>query len=90
MKYRKFGRTGLEISEIVFGGGKVGGILIDADDDTRRKAIRRALDAGINWIDTAAQYGEGRSETALGWLLGEIDDQPYLSTKFRIDPARFT
>lgn len=88
MKYRKFGRTGLEVSEVVFGGGKVGGILIDADDDTRRKAIRRALDAGINWIDTAAQYGDGRSETALGWLLGEIDDEPYLSTKFRIDPRR--
>jgi len=88
MKNRKFGRTGLEVSEVVFGGGKVGGILIDADDDTRRKAIRRALDAGINWIDTAAQYGEGRSETALGWLLNEIDDEPYLSTKFRIDPGR--
>ena len=66
----------------------VGGILIDADDDTRRKAIRRALDAGINWIDTAALYGEGRSERALGWLLREIDDKPYLSTKFRIDTAR--
>ena len=76
MKYRKFGRTGLEVSEVVFGGGKVGGILIDADDGTRRKAIRRALDAGINWIDTAALYGEGRSERALGWLLGEIDDEP--------------
>ncbi len=88
MEYRKFGRTGLEASQIVFGGGKVGGILIDADDDTRRKAIRRALDAGINWIDTAALYGEGRSEKALGWLLGEIDDAPYLSTKFRIDTSR--
>jgi aryl-alcohol dehydrogenase-like predicted oxidoreductase len=65
MKYRKFGRTGLEVSEVVFGGGKVGGILIDADDDTRRKAIRRALDAGINWIDTAALYGEGRDRKSV-------------------------
>ena len=88
MKYCKFGRTGLEVSQVVFGGGKVGGILFDADDDTRRRAIRRALDAGINWIDTAALYGEGRSERALGWLLGEIADEPYLSTKFRIDTSR--
>ena len=62
MKYRDFGTTGLKISEIVFGGGAVGGILIDADDDTRRKAVRMALDGGINWIDSAASYGNGRSE----------------------------
>ena len=45
MKYRRFGRTELEISEIAFGGGRSGGILIDADDVTRRKAVRAALDA---------------------------------------------
>jgi L-glyceraldehyde 3-phosphate reductase len=88
MKRRRLGRTGLEISELVFGGGWVGGILIDADDEVRRQAIRMALDGGINWIDTAASYGDGKSEAALGWLLKEIDDQPYLSTKFRIAPER--
>jgi aryl-alcohol dehydrogenase-like predicted oxidoreductase len=50
VKHRRFGCTGIDISELVFGGGFVGGILIDADDDTRREAIRRALDAGVNWI----------------------------------------
>ena len=59
MKYRKLGKTGLEISEIIFGGGAVGGILINANDDTRRRAVRMALDAGIIWIDTAASYGNG-------------------------------
>jgi aryl-alcohol dehydrogenase-like predicted oxidoreductase len=88
MQRRKLGRTGLDISELVFGGGWVGGILIDADDDTRRRAIRMALDGGINWIDTAASYGDGKSETALGWLLNEIDDKPYLSTKFRVRGER--
>ncbi len=90
MKYRPYGNTGLEISEIVFGAGAVGGILIDADHDTRRAAIRNALDGGINWIDTAASYGQGRSEEALGWLLKELsdDEQPYLSTKFSIDPEQ--
>ena len=88
MKLRRFGRTGIDISELVFGGGFVGGILIHADDDTRREAIRRALDGGINWIDTAPSYGQGRSETALGWLLGELDEQPGLSTKVALDPAK--
>lgn len=85
MKYRRFGRTGLQVSEVVFGGGYVGGIVILADDDTRRRALRRALDAGINWIDTAPLYGQGRSEDALGWLLAEVSDKPHLSTKVRLD-----
>ena len=85
MEYRDFGNTGLRVSQLVFGGGAVGGLLINADDDTKRAAIRNALDAGVNWIDTAASYGNGRSEESLGWLLNEIDDDPYLSTKFSID-----
>lgn len=87
MKYRKFGRTGLDVSEIAFGGGRSGGILIDADDDTKRLAVRKALGYGINWFDTAPQYGQGKSETALGWLLAEVDETPYLSTKVRIDSS---
>ncbi len=90
MKYREFGRTGLEVSEIVLGTGKVGGILIREDDDTKRAVIRRALDAGINWIDTAPRYGGGKSEESLGWLLDEVDDTPYLSTKVRLDTDRPT
>ncbi len=85
MKYREFGRTGLEVSEMVFGGGAVGGLLVNADDDTKLAAIRGALAGGINWIDTAPRYGQGRSETALGWLLSEVEETPYLSTKVRID-----
>jgi aryl-alcohol dehydrogenase-like predicted oxidoreductase len=87
MRLRKLGDTGLEISEIIFGGGAVGGILIDADDNTRRRAIRMALDAGINWIDTAASYGSGASETAIGWLMKELpeSDRPYISTKTAFD-----
>jgi D-threo-aldose 1-dehydrogenase len=81
MKYRAFGGTGIEVSEIAFGGGFVGGILLHADDETRRGAIRRALDRGVNWIDTAPMYGEGKSEEALGWLLAEVEETPYLSTK---------
>jgi L-galactose dehydrogenase/L-glyceraldehyde 3-phosphate reductase len=85
MKHRTFGRSGIQVSEIIFGGGNVGGILIHQNDATKREAIRRALAGGINWIDTAAQYGNGKSEQALGWLLPEAGATPYLSTKFNLD-----
>ena len=85
MKYRTFGRSGLQVSEIIFGAGAVGGILIRHDDATKREAIRRAMAGGINWIDTAAQYGNGKSEEALGWLLPEAGATPYLSTKVNLD-----
>ena len=84
MKHRVFGRSGIKVSEIVFGAGAVGGILIHKDDGIKREAIRRALAGGINWIDTAAQYGNGKSEEALGWLLPEAGATPYLSTKFQL------
>ena len=62
MKYRKFGSTGIDISEIVFGAGAVGGVVFQTDRDTRIEAVRRGLEYGINWIDTAASYGDGQSE----------------------------
>jgi L-galactose dehydrogenase/L-glyceraldehyde 3-phosphate reductase len=85
MKKRTFGRSGIEVSEIILGAGAVGGVLIHKDDATKREAIRRALAGGINWIDTAAAYGNGKSEEALGWLLPEAGATPYLSTKFGLD-----
>ena len=85
LKRRTFGRSGIQVSEIVFGGGAVGGILVHKDDETRREALRRALSGGINWIDTAAQYGNGKSEDAIGRLLPEMNANPYLSTKFGLD-----
>lgn len=87
MRYRPFGATGLQVSELIFGGGAVGGLLIDADDDTKRAAVKMAVNGGINWIDTAASYGRGRSEEALGWLMAELppDQRPHISTKLRIE-----
>ena len=85
MKKRRFGRSGIEVSDVIFGGGAVGGVIVHKDDATKREAIRRALAGGINWIDTAAQYGNGKSEEALGWILPESGAKPYLSTKFGLD-----
>jgi len=93
MKHRIFGRSGIKVSEIIFGAGSVGGILIHQDDATKREALRRAMAGGINWIDTAAQYGNGKSEEALGWLLppqssmrgATPGSNPFVSTKFNLD-----
>jgi aryl-alcohol dehydrogenase-like predicted oxidoreductase len=93
MKQRAFGRSGIKVSEVIFGAGAVGGILVHKDDATKREAIRRAMAGGINWIDTAAQYGNGKSEEALGWLLPPESNMrgatpgsnPYVSTKFNLD-----
>ena len=62
MRKTSFGRTGLEISEIAFGGGVTGGILINASEATRWSALQHAVAGGINWIDTAPAYGNGASE----------------------------
>lgn len=86
MKYRPLGSTGIQISEIVFGAGAVGGIVFRPDPETRLEAVRRALGYGINWIDTAPSYGDGQSEENLGWILQELGASPYLSTKVRIGP----
>ena len=86
MKYRDFGSTGLKISVIVFGAGAVGGLVFRPERSTRLEAVRRALDLGINWIDTAPSYGDGQSEENLGWILNELDADPYLSTKVRVGP----
>ena len=85
MKHRPFGRTGIQVSEVIFGAGAVGGIVIHKDDATKREAIRRAFAGGINWVDTAAQYSNGKSEEALSWLIPESGAEPYVSTKFGLD-----
>src|SRR5437763_1158641 len=83
MQYRKFGRTDLKVSEIGFGawaiGGnaKVGETAIGwgkADDDLSEKAIHAALEAGINFFDTADFYGLGHSEKLLGRTLADKPD----------------
>lgn len=86
---RRFGRTGLEVPAVTFGGGWVGGLLIRGTEEERECTLNKALDAGIDWIDTAALYGKGVSETMIGkWLSGRVAEaRPRISTKFNIDIA---
>jgi aryl-alcohol dehydrogenase-like predicted oxidoreductase len=87
MQRRRFGRTGLDVPELTFGGGWVGGLLIRGSEQEREAVLNRALQAGIDWIDTAALYGNGVSETVIGgWLRGVAKEKrPRISTKFNID-----
>jgi D-threo-aldose 1-dehydrogenase len=80
------GKTGLEISELALGGGVTGGILINADETTRAMALQRAVAAGINWIDTAAIYGNGTSEETVGRHIADLNPRPHVSTKVRLEP----
>ena len=90
MNRRRFGRTNIEISEMTLGGGFVGGLLLHKPDDVKRECIAACLEAGMNWIDTAADYGNGESEKAISWLLGELpaEARPHISTKVRLDTSR--
>ena len=70
MEYRQFGRTDMKVSAIGFGCWEISGTYGAIDAAEFERAVRRALDAGINCFDTAEAYGMGISEQALGRALG--------------------
>lgn len=82
MKYRKFGRTGWEVSEIAFGAWQIGGDWGEVDDKESIKTLLHAFDQGINFVDTAQAYGLGHSEEVIGRALKEWQgDKIYVATK---------
>jgi aryl-alcohol dehydrogenase-like predicted oxidoreductase len=86
MQTTQLGTTGLEITRVGFGAWAIGGADYDwgwgaQDDDESIAAIHHALDLGVNWIDTAAQYGFGHSEEVVGRALQGLDRRPYVFTK---------
>ena len=88
MEQRPFGSTGISVSALGFGCGAVGGLLVRGDADEQRRAVSRALDAGITYFDTAAQYGDGRSEEHLGRVMRELGawSRVVVGTKVRLGP----
>ena len=78
------GSTGLNVSEIGFGCGNVGGLMIRGEHSDQVKAVARAMELGINYFDTASSYGDGQSETNLGRVLKELAADVYVGTKFRV------
>jgi len=82
MRYRTLGRTGLEVSEIGFGAWGIGrSMWIGAEDDESLRALHRAFDLGVNFIDTALAYGDGHSETLVGRAARERHERVYVATK---------
>lgn len=82
----ELGSTGLEITRVGVGAWAIGGAGWDwgwgrQDDRDSLAAIHRGLELGVNWIDTAAQYGFGHSERVVGRALAGLDERPYVFTK---------
>src|SRR5204863_6010813 len=69
MQMRVFGRTGMQLSLLGFGCGAVGGLMVRGDALDQERTIARAIAAGVNYFDTAVQYGDGESEKNLGRVL---------------------
>ena len=81
MQYRELGRTGWNVSTISFGAWAIGGSWGSVDDRDSLAALHRSIDLGVNFIDTADVYGDGRSERLVGQLLKERKETIYVATK---------
>jgi aryl-alcohol dehydrogenase-like predicted oxidoreductase len=81
MKYRQLGRTDMRVSEIGFGAWAIGGSWGPVKDKESLAALNRAVDLGVNFIDTADVYGEGRSEQLIARLLKERKEEIFVATK---------
>ncbi len=93
MNYRKLGRTNWEVSEIGYGAWGIGGTQwLGGTDDESVRAVRRALELGLNFIDTALAYGDGHSERLVGQIVRESGRKVTVATKVppknRIWPAK--
>ncbi len=81
MQYRTLGKAGLDISEIGFGAWAIGGSWGPQDENESLAALERALDLGVNFIDTAAGYGDGKSEKLIAQVLKHRSEKVWVATK---------
>jgi aryl-alcohol dehydrogenase-like predicted oxidoreductase len=88
MKYRDLGKTGMKISEVSFGAWAIGADWGTVEDKDSLAALHKAVDLGINFIDTADVYGMGHSEQLVAQLRKERSEQLYVATKAgrKLDP----
>ena len=90
MQLRAFGRTGMQLSVLGFGCGAVGGLMVRGDPADQERTIARAIAAGVNYFDTAVQYGDGESEKNLGRVLQKLKPANVaVGTKVRLPPSEF-
>ena len=81
MNYRQFGRTGWKVSEIGFGAWAIGADWGNVSEADAEAALSTALDQGVNFIDTADVYGDGRSEKIIARVLSQRNDEVFVATK---------
>jgi aryl-alcohol dehydrogenase-like predicted oxidoreductase len=81
MQYRRLGRTGWEVSAVSFGCWAIGGAWGQVDDNESIEALRRAVELGVNFFDTADVYGDGHSERLLAQLRRECGETIHIATK---------
>src|ERR1700736_6415154 len=82
MKFNEFGKTGMQVSEIGFGGSRIGGVF--ADKHSRKEALnvlQKALDSGITFYDTADMYAQGESESLIGTAFRASRERVIIATK---------
>ncbi|MBN9513871.1 MAG: aldo/keto reductase [Alphaproteobacteria bacterium] len=84
MERRRLGRTGLQVSVLGYGAGAVGGLFTKGAAADQERAMARAIEAGINYFDTAAIYGNGESERNLGRALKALKADVVVGTKVRL------
>jgi aryl-alcohol dehydrogenase-like predicted oxidoreductase len=85
MKYRTLGRTGISVSEIGFGAWAIGSHWGEQKESDSIDALHKAIDSGINFIDTAYGYGNGKSEFIIGRVLKERKEDITVATKIPPD-----
>jgi aryl-alcohol dehydrogenase-like predicted oxidoreductase len=82
MNYRTLGKTGLRVSELGYGAWGIGkSMWVGGDDDESLRSLRRAIEQGMNFIDTALVYGDGHSEELVGRVIREVGGVVYVSSK---------
>src|ERR1700680_3181480 len=90
METRTFGRSGMQLSILGFGCGAVGGLMVRGAAADQERTIARALEAGVNYFDTAVQYGNGESEKNLGRVLQKLKPtNVVVATKVRLPSSDF-
>ena len=97
MRYKQFGKTGMQVSEMALGTWGIGGVGWDThSEESRLDAIRAAVEAGVTFFDTAPAYNAGVAEQVLGKALADLDDLAvadedvggFVQTDLRVDHVR--
>jgi aryl-alcohol dehydrogenase-like predicted oxidoreductase len=90
MLYRQLGDTDIRMAEIGFGCGNTAGLMIWGEEQDRVRAAERAMELGINYFDTAATYGQGKSEENLGPVLAKLSARPLVGSKVALQENELT